>query len=288
MATKIIKETELRKMIKKAICEVLDSIRGKREKANYLNIIDLGKIPIEELKKQYVDYRLSRLPDGFGSPFLKLAEGMTYASAKKTAQADRVVFEMIVKYGLNKQWQIVKKIAENDVAIIIAIADIGENSYLIENDFSNAGYFLGNSKVENIDGMKWKILQFEPIFQEDKTDEIRKNNIAYHWSPFYNKEFILKNGFIPSSNNKLFSYPPRVYFMGGSCTNEELLGIGRALCYANNDEKNNGIYSLFFIDTAEIPEDIKFYYDPNMPNAMYTYNDLPSSVILKVKEIKLK
>lgn len=281
-------ENKIRKMIREAIHEALEDIFKPKDRICYLDSIDLKKVPIEELKKQYVDYRLERLADGFGSPISKLAEGLTYASAKKTAQADRVVLEMTVKYGLNKQWQIKKRIAENNVPIIIAVADIGENSYLIESDFANAGYFLGFNRAENIDGMKWKILQFEPIHQEDNTDEIRKNNIAYHWSPSYNKAFILKNGFIPSSNNNLFSYPPRVHFMCGTCTNQELTDIGRALCEANSDKRNNGNYSLFYIDTTEIPEDVKFYYDPNMPNAMYTYNELPISVILNVREYKLK
>ena len=76
--------------------------------------------------------------------------------------------------------------------------------------------------------------------------------------------------------------------MCGSCTNQELSDIGRALCEANSDKRNNGNYSLFYIDTTEIPEDVKFYYDPNMPNAMYTYNELPISVILNAREFKLK
>lgn len=275
----------------KAIFEAVEKVLTpyfQRSSKNYLNIINLQNVPEDELRKHYIDYTLNHLADGYGSPISKLAEELTYAYAKKTANADRVVLEMSVKYGLSKKWQITKKIAENNVPIILAIANIGQNSLLIESDFTNAGYFLGHSREETVCGMKWKILQFEPLYQEDKTNDIRENNIAYHWSPIYNEPYILKNGFIPSSNNHLFSYPPRIYFMTGKCTNSELIGIGKALCEANKEKRNNGEYTLFFIDTSEIPEDAKFYYDPNMHNAMYTYDALPPSVILKSKHFSLR
>ncbi len=259
----------------------------KSNKKCFLSLINLKNIPEMELRKQYIDYIFTHLEDGFGSPFSKIAEDMVYSSAKKTENADKVVFELSIKYGLNKQWQILKKVAENDIPIIMAIADINQNCQLIETDLSTAGYFLGFSRKETVNGMKWRIMQFEPLYQEDKTDLLRQYKVAYHWSPSYNKGNILKNGFIPSSSNKMFSYPPRIYFMNGQSTDKELLSIVQGLCCMNIDERNNNIYTLFFIDTSEIPENVKFYLDPNMKNSLYTNNSIPNSVIFKTKDYKI-
>ena len=43
---------------------------------------------------------------------------------------------------------------------------------------------------------------------------------------------------------------------------------------------------LIKIDTEKIPEGVKFYFDPNMPNAMYTTDSIPSDVIVETKRYR--
>lgn len=89
------------KRIKEAIHEALEDIFKPKDRISYLDSIDLKKVPIEELKKQYVDYRLERLADGFASPF-----GSFDKHDRRVAQAECIVSELFIKYGVDKQWQI--------------------------------------------------------------------------------------------------------------------------------------------------------------------------------------
>lgn len=51
--------------------------------------------------------------------------------------------------------------------------------------------------------------------------------------------------------------------------------------------KGRGLLALTIkIDTEKIPEGVKFYFDPNMPNAMYTTDSIPSDVIVETKRYR--
>ena len=110
--------------------------------------------------------------------------------------------------------------------------------------------------------------------------------IAYHWTPLYNLQNIIDNGFVPKTENKSFDYPPRIYFLNGAAPNDEIMKLGENLCIVNKDVENDGSYVLIKIDTEKIPEGVKFYFDPNMPNAMYTTDSIPSDVIVETKRYR--
>lgn len=257
----------------------------KYKRQNLLFKLDLAKVPVGELEKQYKDLRFSAgIVDGFGTTVGKIAEGAAYSDAKKTADADKTIEDLKLKFDFNNQWQVQKVVANNQVSIIVAVGFIGENENLLIEAMNNAGYF-NSFRIENdIRGMKWLKLQFEPMYEEDKTDDIRKSGAAWHWSPSYNEEAILQNGFIPKTENTLFSFPPRIYFMKAGIPIAEVINIGKILYLQNKDKRNNGEYTLFFIDTLDLPEECKFYYDPNLKNAMYTDATIPPDVIIRHKK----
>lgn len=273
------------KIIYEAVKKAFKNVFGDKPQ-NHLHLIDLSKVPEEELRKHYVDYGIWHLKDGFGSPFIRIAEDIQ--GNRFTWDADYVVQSLTTKYILNGDWQITKVTGSNKVPIIIAIADIGKNFDMVASDMANAGYHLGYSYAKEERGMRWQILQFEPLYPNVTDDLIRNNPTAYHWTPWYNLENIKKNGFAPSSNNSIFSYPPRVYFLAGSCTTGQLFGLGNELYKANHSMNNDGNYALIRIDTENIPANIVFYLDPNMENAMYTYDTIPPTVISTVKRYNFK
>lgn len=260
----------------------------KLKKKNYLYKISFKTIPLEELKQAYIDLSLYDLPDGYGSTLSKIAEGLSFSDAKRTADADITINDIIRKFGINRRWQIQKVDASNQIFIIVAYGNIGNNRQILIDALKNAGYFLSFESTANVRGMQWGKLQFEPMFEEDKTDDIRKCGTAWHWSPSYNEENILKNGFVPKTENRLFLYPPRVYFIKGGANITEITDLGKRLCSINSDIRNNGEYTLYLIDTTELPSECRFYYDPNMRNAMYTENIIPTDLILKYKRYNLK
>lgn len=121
----------------------------KYKRRNLLFKLDLAKVPVGELEKQYKDLRFSAgIADGFGTTVGKIAEGATYSDAKKTADADKTIEDLKLKFDFNNQWQVQKVVANNQVSIIVAIGFIGENENLLIEAMNNAGYFK-SFRMEN-------------------------------------------------------------------------------------------------------------------------------------------
>ena len=249
-------------------------------------MIDLSKVPEKELRGHYVDYRFFARKTSFCNMFVPVAEGYAVSSSDKTEDPDSVISALIDKYGFSKKWQVSKVLRSNNISVLTVVADIEENLQMVSDDMDKAGYFVGFRKVVNIKGMQWQIVQFEPMFEFDQTESLKKYSIAYHWTPLYNLQNIIDNGFVPKTENKSFDYPPRIYFLNGAAPNDEIMKLGENLCIVNKDVENDGSYVLIKIDTEKIPEGVKFYFDPNMPNAMYTTDSIPSDVIVETKRYR--
>lgn len=269
--------------IYKTLMEVLHPGR-----TNYLDMIDLSKVPEKELRDHYVDYRFFARKSSFCNMFVPVAEGYASSSSDKTEDPDSVISSLIDKYGFSKKWQVTKVMRANDISVLTVVADIEENLQMVNDDMDKAGYFLGFRKTLNIKGMQWQIVQFEPMFEFDQTESLKKYNIAYHWTPQYNLQSILDDGFIPKTINKGFNYPPRIYFLNGAAPNDEIMKLGENLCIVNKNLENDGNYVLIKINTEKIPENVKFYFDPSMPNAMYTIDPIPANVITDITEYNFK
>ena len=156
-------ENKIRKMIREAIHEALEDIFKPKDRISYLDSIDLKKVPIEELKKQYVDYRLERIADSFGSLFGGFVE-----YDKRAVQAERIAAKLIIKYGIDKQWQI-KAVPIASTAkrtIVVAVPIFGKNEELILTDFHNAGYRPTQKKNMKVENMEWLIIQFSSFYKE--------------------------------------------------------------------------------------------------------------------------
>ena len=138
-------------------------------KENYLDMIDLSKVPEKELRDHYVDYRFFARKTSFCNMFVPVAEGYAVSSSDKTEDPDSVVSALIDKYGFSKKWQVSKVLRSNNISVLTVVADIEENLQMVSDDMDKAGYFVGFRKVVNIKGMQWQIVQFEPMFEFDQT-----------------------------------------------------------------------------------------------------------------------
>lgn len=251
-----------------------------------LGLLDLSKVPVENLRERYRDYGIFQGCCGIIEPFKQISEDIE--GNRISEDAKTVAQNLGRKYLLDRSWQIIVDDGDNDVPILVAIADIKENSKMVIDDMAMAGYFVGYRKEYQKDGMLWQVLQFEPLYPKDNTDEVKKGTIAYHWTPSYNLGDITKNGLVPKSENSHFSYPPRVYIMTRKCDYNRLMALGQTLCLMNKDPRNNGKYALISLRTWKIPKETKFYYDPNMTDAMYTYDVIPPSAILNIEKHKFQ
>jgi hypothetical protein len=118
-----------------------------------------------------------------------------------------------------------------------------------------------------------------PITLPNLNDIVRKYSFITHITPFYNKEKILRIGFVPKSKNEMFSYTDRVFFFKGDTPINEI--IFQAFEFDNRlkNKKNNHIYTIFTIDTNKIPNNVSFHTDLTYPCGIYTTDNIPPNCI---------
>ena len=276
-------ESDLYRMIKESVQTILQN--NDNEDDFDINSIDISDIDIEILKQSYIDLRLVPTRISYDDPLSKFH--IVNESEGDIMPPDNVVNAIIQKYHLNSHL-VVKVEASNKIYIYIITACIGNNEKLIEDDMKKMGYFLGiRGQVQNIQGMLFRTLQFEPYsqMQNDETTNIKQvYNHLYHWTPEYHLNNILQNGLIPSHQNKVFNYPQRIYLMKGDCDLFQMKDLGQQLCFVNTDQRNNGKYVLLRIDLSNIGDDVHFYYDPNSKIGIYTEQAISPTSIKVVNE----
>lgn len=138
-------------------------------------------------------------------------------------------------------------------------------------------------------------ITFEPKFTQDIGSKIReKCQYLFHVTPSVMIGKIRKNGLIPKSKNTIFQYPDRIYFMEGDMlTYSQILSLKNIQIVRNNtnpqgtNPKDNLNYSLLTLALEKIPKDVKFYKDPLAKNAVFTYDNIPASSIIKIQDFTL-
>lgn len=275
---------QLKNIIKESIKNVL-----MEQSISDVNSIDISKIDINILKNSYVDLRLVPTLTTYGGRLSILTT--IKEEYGDIMPPDNVVNEILTKYHLDSK-MIIKVESYNVIYVYIIIACVGKNDEIIEKDMKKMGYFLGcKGSVQEIQGMKFQTLQFEPYsqLQNNETYNIKnKYNCLYHWTPEYNLTKILKYGLKPNNKNKIFTYPPRIYLMKGDSSLTQMVELGEKLCEVNNNENNNGIYALLKIDIINIDDSIKFYFDSNSIIGIFTEQSIPPKNISLIRKYNFK
>ena len=73
------------------------------------------------------------------------------------------------------------------------------------------GYIPSCKWQQNVEGMIFEAIRFDPIYTDDFTNQIRYGRYVYHLSPTYNLGSIKKNGFVPKSENTKYMYKERIF-----------------------------------------------------------------------------
>lgn len=207
-------------------------------------------------------------------------------------QAENVTksFSQVKSYLMRRlgmqDWMIQQTKGCNGFRLIILVSNIGVNPKILVEVMKHLGWF--NSRTappKKVNGMTIKCMSFDPIYQKSIKDDVRnKWNWLYHISPIENKESILQNGLIPSSKNKMFKYPNRVYFLKPSIPFKELVEDAYMLWEAN--EKNgSGLYTIFKISLNKVPLETKFYNDPRFGKSVFSDGAIPSEAIIVESDV---
>lgn len=241
---------------------------------------DLENIVMEVLKilkeKQHASFdnpvsRVMKLP---------LSEGLikTYPM-EKTIQYIKDYF----KLSDDEIYPINAENGREQIAINVPI--VGDNLERVEKAFTLCGYYLGYPKKDTLKPNTIYELQFEKKYDDDFSKQLRKHeSVLYHVSPIYYAEKIKHIGLTPRSRNGVFDYPDRTYFIIGSAK-EIIPHVVSELDSSLTNKMNNGKYCIITLDLNRIPENVKFYLDPNAKYSVYTYDNISPNSIIDTEEI---
>ena len=248
----------------------------------------ISSIPSDILKKACVNLKLVPTVKSYHD-VLSYPQPITEAYGD-LIEVDTAVKNLLLKYHLPEELAYHVEVFHN-IYIYVITALVDENDKLIEEDMKKMGYYLSAvGPTENVDGVKYHTLQFEPTanLQDDVTDVIRtKYGHLYHWTPQYNIDSVLSKGLMPKSENGRFRYPDRIYLMWYGKNSIDALALGQDLCRFNRDHRNNGLYGLISVDVSKCGDDVHFYFDPNSEFGIYTETPIPSVAVGLVEVVDL-
>lgn len=249
-----------------------------------LDKLDFSHIPKGSAKKQYVNFKLVKRMPTYGDLLFDTSKSRRLSeSVKGTYDIEQVREEIMRSYAL-EDWQFVIKEGCNDIKVAIVIPMVDENDKMIKSDIESLGYYESNRVERIIEGKRYLILQFNPIYPGSIDNIVRTMSCILHLSPKYNLESIKENGFIPQHRNERFSYPDRLHFLRGSVTENEIVNIGQQLCDTNNNPQNNGEYVLFTLSVSKIPKDVDFIGDACYELGICTTDKIPYDAVISTKE----
>lgn len=246
------------------------------------NYFDLDAIPIENLKSQYYDLNTFKINFGFGDKIMFNGGEVITEEAESTTPIEEMK-DIIKKKFHFRDWQFAVENGDNNIKLIVLYPGILRNSNIIKKTMESYGWYPSTSGFAYKGFMIWKVISFDPMFQDTITDEAKQGGVLYHWSPSYNYENIMLNGLMPKSENNKFDYPERLHLLKSNIPYKEMFEIGYNLYKINKDKRNNGEYILFSINVSNLPNNIDFFYDPRYEYGYYTKQSiLPQYITPKI------
>lgn len=266
--------------LKNIVTEIVDSITGRCDVGRLASTINIDMIPVEDLQKQYIDYSLVEKTIRFSNNLIK-------EDINATLSIDETKEQIQKRFKL-KDWQFTSCEGANGVQLIMLCPNIFKNVKLIEKEMLKCGWTISSKETIFRHKMLWNFLAFDPMFQDDISNEVRRYRYLYHWTPLYNYQSIKNNGLQPKSENSKYTYPNRIHFLKGNIAVNDLYNIGEQLFLANKNRNNDGNYVLLKIDVSKIPEQIEFYYDPHYYEGYYIIEQIPPDCLEPVIGINFK
>lgn len=205
-----------------------------------------------------------------------------------------ITYKMLCqKFNLNTQDVYLRN--QRGINLIIVTLPTTTNKLLINeitNFMSTCGFFRNNQKIFSKKENKI-LLFFEPKFTRNIALDIHEHyNYLMHLTPEIYVDKILKNGLIPKSENNIFKYPDRLFFVPGTKLTSKAKQVldNIRLSYIDKIINSSGIHnpkqklrhSLLYLKLDEIPSNVKFYIDPIAQDSIFTTDNIPPQAIVKI------
>ena len=183
--------------------------------------------------------------------------------------------------GVSAMFSIVVPVYKNDMD--------GFRKYIKDEVDSQYVYGYDLTAINEINQVKRKdivvlVFQFEARFSKDK---FRLTDVLYHVSPLKNLPKIRKRGLVPTSKSSQFNYKDRVYLFN-QCPTTTIVSYGMDKASAENDIgfcvftiQRNNLESLETFKNGKLDfyVDWEFEVDDNKVEAVFTYNNVPLSIM---------
>lgn len=113
----------------------------------------------------------------------------------------------------------------------------------------------------------------------------RKNwpKILYHLSPLSKQDKIVRKGLIPKAESKLLKHEDAVYLFDAK---EEQLDV-LAKMLSNKSEKKEKEYSVYKIETENLPAAFILFADPDLKNSYFTKDNISTNAFSLEKNITI-
>lgn len=171
-------------------------------------------------------------------------------------------------------------INKGDIHKILVMYENSEEKRKQMNKAMNlCGYELANENTENVHNVIYQM--YTQKFSDSLTAELKKRmKYLIHITPLYNKDKILRQGFVPKSKNEIFTYGDEVFFFTQDAPIVHIVDqVYQKDCNIKN-KSNNHIYTLFQVSLEKIPNEVKFEIDPNLDFAVRTKDNIPPNTII--------
>lgn len=148
----------------------------------------------------------------------------------------------------------------------------------IEKAMHLCGYYLAREDIYMNDN-RFVILRYEPKYIDEANSYVRSHKYLYHLSPLPYKSKIMRNGFVPKSNNGLFKYPDRCYFFLDTLSKDYIIREWIPTFKKAHNKYANENWCVYTVDISKIPSNVTFYLDPNLKGGVYTMDNITPSAI---------
>ena len=190
--------------------------------------------------------------------------------------------------------------------IQVSYPEYADNKEVITDILNSCGFYYSYDKDTYTETfgtheIVFHIALFEPKFNEEVDGLRNEEKVLYHITHTSNEQRILKQGFTPRDNGSEMTYPPRIFFGRGSDGKQKALYMGVNLYTKrigrynkedsqrnNKDSRRNDQYTLFTVDVAKMPNNIRFYGDPGSYTGVWTNDNVPPNCIVDVEHYEFE
>lgn len=156
-------QNKIKKIVSEAINKVVtENTNGKLRVEDYFDISQLTR---QKMLSISTDMRIFIQGRGFG--FELTEEGNSVDERNQNMLKVTELRKKLVSLGF-KQWQIKSQISANKVRVVILYGDVAMNTELIINEMKSFGWSKSRiSEPTEINGVKCRVLEFDPMVQKD-------------------------------------------------------------------------------------------------------------------------